>query len=191
MAYHNARFKTGSAPAIANNQFLICYRLHPRSAVSFSDLDEATQTALAAAWLPAGRDIGYFFDDFQRLGPDAFGHNAPHDVFSDTIQACVRLRASDLPAHATLSCGDSSTTMACTEAETIVVVNGAIPVTAGTVTSFGNVTKYEFGGSQIGATPHLTVTRDSDGAVLKDADGPLPISPYIVPGGYNMLATEL
>lgn len=177
-ARENLWFKTGVEPTVSTNQFLICYRLHPRTAESFSSLPSGTQTSLINTWLPNGRPSSYFTLEFQRL--------STHDIFSDTIQACIRLKAADLPAHATLTCGSTTTgSIAITDPETIIVLNGDSSA------SVHSRTKYIYANSQINATPHLHVTKDADSSVLKDADGPLPITPYIIPGGYNMLATEL
>ncbi len=169
-------FKTGVEPAVTTNEFLLSYRLHPRTASSYVNLSTTDKNTIKSAWLGSGMSESYFETDFQ---------NTTHAIFSDTIQACVRLKSSDLPATATLSCGSATpVTVTCTTAETILVMNGANSSTV------NGRTRYTFSTGQY-ATPHLTVTRNNDSATLKSANGPVAIWAFIVPGGFNQLAVEL
>lgn len=175
---------TGTFPTFSSNQFLICHMLHPSDAVSYSALSSAEKNALDV-WLPPGANSHLGGDGPRGYAAERAKAIGSMLVFENSVQTVIRLKSSNLPAHATLSNGiRSSGSIACTSPETIIVVLGERSVsTAGGI-------KHFFGPNDMG-TWHLEVIQDSNSAILKSADSPVPITYQPIPGIWSTMAVAL
>jgi hypothetical protein len=165
---------TGVEPPITRDQFFITYRLHPRTAVSWTALSPGDRAALTH-WIPMGAASNYMTGDFQRL--------ATHDIMDDSVQVAVRLVARST---VTVRAGTSTVTQTLDPGEHIVVLPGARTDMA--MIGMSAIARRTFTPEQFGR-PHVTVTRS--GTAILDVDAELPITQFIVPGGYNYYAVEL
>jgi hypothetical protein len=166
-------FKTDVEPEITEDEFLVAYRPHPRTAVSWADLPQADRDVLAG-WLPPNA-----YPSPLEWATDAVRRIETHDVMDDSVQLCARLAA---PAVVTLTVGTSTTRMPLPAGEHILVIEGA------DISETAHGTRHTFTADQMGY-PQVLVERD--GATVFDARAELPITPFIVPGTYNYYAAEL
>jgi hypothetical protein len=163
-------YKTGVEPPIREDEYLIAYRLHPRTAKSWHDLSGEEQETLRH-WLPTNPQHADYGTQMRRL--------ETHAVMEDSVQLVARISA---PSTVTLEVGSSSITEVLEPGEHILVIPGAhIEATAG-----GD--KPTFTPEQFGY-PRVRVERG--GQIVFQATAPLEITAYIVPGKFNYYAAEL
>jgi hypothetical protein len=164
-------YRTGVEPAITEDQFLIAYRLHPRTAKSWDDLSQAEQQSLEH-WLPTNPQYpDYPSSQMQRLDT--------HAVMEDSVQLVARLTERST---VTLEVGSSTLTETLDPGEHILVITGE------DVESTAGGDKPTFTPAQFGY-PSVEVTRG--GQTILDATAPLEITEYIAPGKFNYYAAEL
>lgn len=164
-------FRTGVEPPITEDEFLIAYRLHPRTAESWSDLSPEVQASLEH-WLPPNSyHADYGASQIQRLDT--------HRVMEDSVQLVARLTET---ATITLTAGASTVTETLGPGEHILIILG------NSVESTPGGDKPTFTPDQFGY-PNVTVVRN--GTTIMDVDAPLEITEYIAPGKFNYYAAEL
>ncbi|MFU8803724.1 MAG: endo-1,3-alpha-glucanase family glycosylhydrolase, partial [Bradymonadaceae bacterium] len=164
-------YRTGFEPRITQDQYLIAYRLHPRTALSWDDLSQEEQAALQH-WLPTNPQYhDYPSSQMKRLDS--------HRVMEDSVQVVVRITETST---VTLEAGSSTLTEELEPGEHIMVIPGAL------IEETPGGPKPTFTPEQFGY-PKLTVTRN--GQTVFEATAPLEITEYIVPGKFNYYAAEL
>lgn len=173
-------FKTGIEPAITKDELYYAYRLHPRNATDYVYLAETDKTALAR-YIPAGQNAASIYrKDGLPSSYSSWGNwNVGIDwtKFSDGIHAAVRLTA---PAEVWINgvkVGDAPA------GESLWVKPGAI---AAGDSGLG-YPLYTFGPADYGF-PRFELRRG--GQTLLSHTGELEITPFAVPGCWNIFARK-
>ncbi len=175
-------YKTGQEPAITEDELYYSYRLHPRDAADYHALPQATKDALQK-WIAPGQPAEWLYrkgalpESYKGWGPN-YQSAIDWGKFSDGIHVAVRLKS---PADVYINgvkVGDNLPA-----GEHLLVKPGE--------KSFGDsglgYPLHTFGPSDFGY-PRFEIRRN--GKTILDHTGELEITPYPVPGAWNVLARK-